>query len=259
MSLAHPAVLASLAAHREQPAEIDPLLELWLRRFVAVSDRALRRTVLREGLESFDDASLIGTLDRLEWMSRQGHERARWMLAELAVNPSVLTELDYERLTDLYVAARDAGFRDVAARFLGSRRSPMAEKPVDNPHVDRSAGERTAAAKTHDRLLLDRLLHDRDPRVISALLSNPRVVERDAIKIAAMRPTAPEVLEAVAAHARWSQNYRVRKALAFNPCSPTPLARQLLRTLLRQDLAALRDSGVLSPDLRADLNLLLAP
>ena len=258
MSRAHPAVLETLAAYREDPASVDPLVDPWVRRFKAVSDRALRRTVLREGLDNLDDASLIAALQRLDQRARAGEDDARWMVAELAVNPSVVAEIDYHRLSELYVAARDAGYRTVAARFLGNRRSPMAKRPVDNPHVDRTAGERTSAAKTRDRLVIDRLLHDRDPRVIHALLHNPRVVETDVVKVAAMRPTAPEVLEAGATHPRWSQNYRVRKSLAFNPCTPTPLARQILRTLMRQDLVAMRDSGLVSPDLRADVNLLLS-
>ena len=234
------------------------LIQPWLRRFLSVTERSLRRTVMREGLEGFDDASLIAVLHRIDVRARAGDPDCRWLVTELAVTPSVIQELDYERRTTLYAAARDAGYREVANRFLSARRHPTAKRASENPHVELSPGERTSAARTTDRLLIDRLLHDRDPRVIRALLDNPRVVERDVIKIAALRPTAPEVLDTIANHERWSQNYRVRKALAFNPCSPTPLARQLLRTLLRQDLLALRDSGALAPELRADANLLLS-
>jgi hypothetical protein len=258
MPTAHPAVLARLAVAREQPAESDPPLDAWLRRFKALSERGLRRTAIREGLEGFDDASLIAVLDRLDFRARAGEADCRWFLTELAVTPSILHELDYDRRTDLYAAARDAGYREVASRFLGARPHPAAKTAVDNPHVELTPGQRTSAAKTTDRLLLDRLLHDRDPRVIRALLDNPRIVERDVVKIAALRPTAPEVLNTIANHERWSTHYRVRKSLAFNPYSPTPLARQLLRTLLRQDLVALRDSGTIAPELRADANLLLS-
>lgn len=254
----HPTVLERLAFAKEDTRESDQLIDAWLRKFRGIAERTLRRTVLREGLDGFDDASLIAVLHRLETRAQGGEPDCRWMRTELAVTPSVLAELDYDRRTELYAAARDAGYREVAARFLGARRHPTARKPVENPHVELTPGERTSAARTTDRLLIDRLLHDRDPRVIRALLDNPRIVERDVIKIAALRPTAPEVLNTVANHDRWSQNYRVRKALAFNPCSPTPLARQLVRTLLRQDLLALRDSGALAPELRADANLLLA-
>lgn len=257
MPLVHPAVLERLAAYRADPPAVAALLDPWLRRFRAVADGALRRTVLREGLESFDDASLVAVVDRLDTLAQRGDADARWMLGELALNPGVLHDLPYERRIDVYGAARDGGFPTVAARFLGDRRPPNAQAPVDNPHLDLAAGVRTSAARASDRLLLDRLVHDRDPRVIRALLDNPRLVERDAIAVAAQRPTAPEVLEAVAEHPRWSRNYRVKKALVFNPYTPTPLARTLVRTLLRQDLLALRDTGVVGPELRAEANLLL--
>lgn len=100
------------------------------------------------------------------------------------------------------------------------------------------------------RLVLDRLLHDRDPRVIAALLDNPRLAERDVVKIAAMRPTRAEVLACIAGHPRWATRYRVRKALAFNPATPLPLARALLPTLLHQDLVELAGSAVVAPLLR---------
>lgn len=258
MSLAHPAVLARLEAYAADAEQVSALLTPWARRFRTVADPALRRTVLREGVEAFDDASLIAVLDRLDRDARRGDGDARWMCAELALDPSVLHELPYARQTDLYTAARASGHREVANRFLGDRPSPQAKDPHDNPHLELPAGVRTTAARARDRLLIDRLLHDRDPRVIRALLDNPRLVERDAVKIAALRPTSPEVLEAVAHHPRWSRNYRVRTALAFNPCTPTSIGRQIVRTLLRQDLLTLRDTGAVSSELRAEANLLLS-
>ncbi|MFN7147383.1 MAG: hypothetical protein ACK4YP_26685, partial [Myxococcota bacterium] len=145
-----------------------------------------------------------------------------------------------------------------AVRFLGRHADDGAIEPR-NPHLELTPGERTAAARGRDRLVLDRLLHDRDPRVIAALLDNPRVTERDVVRIAAMRPTSAAILGLVAGHARWGQRYRVRKALAFNPASPLALSRPLLPTLLRQDLAELAGSQVLTEELRAEVRALLAP
>lgn len=257
MTTAHPWVLNQLERYREQPAEVDVFLDPWLRHFRSVGDASLQRTVLREGIEGFDDATLIAVLARLDRRARDGEGDARWMLADLALDPNVVHELPYERRVELYTAARVADYHAVADRFLGARPPKKADEPIDNPHLDLPAGVRKQAARAHERVIIDRLLHDRDPRVIRTLLDNPRLVERDAVKIAALRPTAPEVLETLAAHPRWSRSYRVRKALAFNPCSPTTLARQLVRTLLQQDLRALRDSGAVAAELRAEASLLL--
>ncbi len=254
----HPGVISRLASYQADPAEADTLLDAWLRRFAGVSDAGLRKTVLREGLDSLDDASLIAVLDQLDRRARRGAGDARWMLTELAVSPGVLQELPYERRTELYAAARQLEYREVAQRFLGDRPTTRTKTGADNPHLELASGIRKSAARARDRNLIDRLLHDRDPGVIRGLLDNPRLVERDAVKIAALRPTAPEVLHELARHPRWSSNYRVRKALAFNPWTPTSLARQLVRTLLKQDLRALRDTGTVDSELRAEANLLLA-
>lgn len=242
---------------REDPAAADPVVDRWIQRFSAVADRGLRRTVLRECLGAADDATLLGGLHRLHLRAAGGDATCRWINTELALTPSVLLELPYDRVMELYVAARDGGLPDVAARFYGDRPPPDAPED-ENPHLDASAGERTAMARQRDRHVLDRVAFDRDPRVIAALLDNPRTTERDAIRVAALRPTNPEVLRVVAAHPRWSQRYRVRKALAFNPGTPTSVARQLLPTLMRQDLAELGASRVLSPELRDAVRALLA-
>ncbi|MFZ5478388.1 MAG: hypothetical protein ACOZNI_16590 [Myxococcota bacterium] len=256
--MAHPAVVARFHALIADPAEADVLLGGLLRRFVAVADRGLRRTVLIEAIGALDDGSLLGVLHRVDRRAEEGDATCRWLATELAITPSVLHELPYERTLELYGAARAAGEDRVARRFLGARHDPDLPRPPDaNPHLDVSAGERTAAARGRDRMKLDRLLHDRDVRVIAALLDNPLITERDAVKIAAMRPTTGEILERLAAHARWGQRYRVRKAIAFNPHAPSPLARAILPTLLRQHLVELSDSQVMPEELRADVTGLL--
>jgi hypothetical protein len=256
--MAHPAVAERLRALIADPAEADVLVNTVLRRFTAVADRPLRRVVLAEAIGGLDDGSLLGVLHRVEARAEGGDGACRWLSTELALTPSVLHDLPYTRTLDLYTAAREAGEARLASRFLGARHDPGAPKPpVDNPHLDASAGERTAAARGRDRMVLDRLLHDRDIRVVAALLDNPRVTERDAVKIAAMRPTTGEILERLAAHPRWGHRYRVRKAVAFNPGAPSPLARAILPTLLRQDLAELAESRVLAAELRADVAALL--
>jgi hypothetical protein len=256
MPEAHPSVVARVRTLVEHPAEADQLLEVWLRRFGAVADRALRRTVLAQNLAEIDDGSLIGLLVRLEVRAAQGDATCRWLAAELALTPSILQELPYERMAELYVGARAADQDRVAARFLGAHAAAVPIEPR-NPHLDATPGARTAAARGTDRLVLDRLMHDRDPRVIAALLDNPRITERDVVRIAAMRPTAGTILAAIAAHPRWGQRYRVRKAVAFNPATPVTLARPLLPTLLRQHLEELADSRVLPDLLRDDVHVLL--
>ncbi len=241
----------------DEPEAADPHVVIWLRRFGAVADRSLRRTVLADLLAETDDGSLLGVLARIDARADGGDSACRTLVAELALTPSVLSDLPYERVAELYAAARAADLPRLANRFIGQHVRRAGVEP-HNPHLDISAGERTAAARGPDRLVLDRLLHDRDPRVITALLDNPRITERDIIRIAAMRPTSEAILRQVAAHTRWGQRYRVRKAVAFNPASPFALAAPLLPTLLRQHLVELSTSRVVTPELRAAIAEILA-
>jgi hypothetical protein len=247
-AVAHPAVVERARHVAADPEVADPILDGWLRRFAGVADRGLRRTVLATCVAETDDGSLVGCLARLDARARLGHPDCRWLLTELALTPSVLLEMPYDRVLDVYAAARAASLDDVAARFLGTaaREAPAPH----NPHLEADPGTRTALARGRDRLVLDRLLHDRDPRVAAALLDNARITERDVVRIAAMRPTHPEILRGIAAHPRWAHRRQVRRAVAFNPATPPPLARQVLATLLRQDLVEIAGSHLLAAPLR---------
>lgn len=254
MGQAHPSVVERIGQLRARPGEADLALARWLRRFSAVADRPLRRTVLGDCLAEADDGTLVALLDRIETRSAAGDPTCRWIHTELALTPALLHELPYERLVELYAAAREAGPAGVAARLLTGPRVAVPDPAgEENPRLDRSAGERTTLARARDRLVLDRVAHDRDPRVIRVLLDNPRLTERDVVRVAALRPTTPAILELIAGHPRWASRYAVRKALAFNPATPPELARHLLPTLLRQDLETMVQSQVLHATLREEL------
>lgn len=224
------------------------------RRVTALRERQMRRTVVLEALSSLDDAELVAMLAVLLERVESGRGPSREVLQEMALEPVIFSDLPYERLRDAYRLAREEGLSQVAGFFLGDplRLNPTArEAEAENRHLELPLGVRRAAARMQDRDALDRLLHDKNPRVIRLLLDNPRLLERDVVKIAAMRPTAPAVLEAVAAHRRWSSRYRVRKALACNPYTPAPIARRLLPTLLLQDLRYVSGASTMDPSLKA--------
>lgn len=254
---AHPAVVERARSVAGAPAEGDRILDAWRTRFRAVADRKLRRSVLASCLAETDDGSVIGALHRLDARAAGGEPDFRWIQQELALSPSVLGELPEGRALDLYAGAQAAELPTVAQRFLGlylAREAPRAE----NPHHGGSPGQRIALARGRDRMVLDRLLHDRDVRVATVLLDNPRFIERDVVRMAALRPTDPEILRRIAGHPRWGQRPQVRRALAFNPSTPPALARQVLGTLLRQDLVELAGSAVLSEELRGEAGRLLS-
>ncbi|MFT5683809.1 MAG: hypothetical protein ACI8RZ_004741 [Myxococcota bacterium] len=211
----------------------------------------MRRSVAVEAISVFDAPELVAFLDVLLTRVSAGKGASREVLQEMALEPVVFTDLPYDHLRASYQVARDGGLLQVAGFFLGSPVLPRTVADTDNnQHLDMPLGIRRSAARASDRFTLDRLVHDRNPKVIALLLNNPRLVERDVIKIAAGRPTNAEVLALVAGHRKWASSYRVRKALACNPYTPAPIARRLLPTLMRQDLRDLQNSKVLSAELR---------
>lgn len=226
-----------------------------------VQERAFRRTVVRDALHSLSAEALVATLVLLVDRARLGNGRARAVLQELALEPTVYEQMPYARVQAAYSLARAHGCDDVARMFVSALddRNPTADQAfTGNDHMDAPTGVRRSAARTNDRNKLDRLVHDRDHRVIAILLDNPRITERDVIKISAMRPTRPEVLKVVARHRRWSSRYRVRKAICLNPSTPAPIARRLVPTLMRQDLQALLDTGGVTADLRDHARAILS-
>lgn len=224
-------------------------------------DRNMRAAVLRELLAAQTATGLVDGLDQLQSRARSGHIQARATLQALALDRSVLeavSEMVRERALGL---ARERTLVEVARMLCidepQNANPTMDEARTDNDYATESVGARCAAARRSNRNKLDRLLHDRDHRVIRILLNNPLLVEHDVVKIVAMRPTRPEVLEVVANHSKWASRYKVRKALACNPHTPLPIAQRLIPTLMRQDLRLVMGAGTVPKAIRDQVRALL--
>lgn len=252
--------LARLLAE-EDGGDAEALALDLVRRFEAVRDVALQPELLRNFVDDCDDASLLATLLRVQARAREGHAGPRRVNQALALNAEMFRALDYDRVSALYSLASEAGLRELASLFLTERRDgprPNFEPGSSNDFVPLPLGVRKQAARTRDRNLIDRLLRDRNPQVIGVLLNNPWLLERDAVLIAALRPTHPDVLRVLAQHPRWATRYPVRKALACNPHTPTALAVRLLGTLLRQDLELVVSTHGAGEEVRAEARRLMS-
>ena len=89
-------------------------------------------------------------------------------------------------------------------------------------------GERKSAARGRRRELLDRLLRDPDESVLTILLGNPRITEADVVRLAARRPTTAAAQRTILRSERFIARYNVKRALVFNPYTPTDLAARLV-------------------------------
>jgi hypothetical protein len=164
------------------------------------------------------------------WM---GHHELRFGLARhahtpLAVARNLLAHLYWKDWCE--IAAHPAAnpvIRRQAERLLLARIGELA------------AGERINLARRATRGLIPSILTDPDPRVIQALLGNPRLVEVDLIRLANDASNGAEVLRRVAEHPVWGQRRDLRLALLRRPELAVQTALRLARKMARRDLRML--------------------
>lgn len=92
-------------------------------------------------------------------------------------------------------------------------------------------GEKVTLARITGRGLIAALRTDENPMVIRALLQNPRLVEEDALAIAASPATGAGVLRALSEDGRFAYRPAMQKALVQHPNTPSATALRILRGL----------------------------
>lgn len=235
------------------------------KRVLSIHERAMRRTLVVEFASGLTPTELVFSLNHIHRRAFNGNPKARELMQEFALEPSAVSQLPYDTLKEAYSIAHERGLDSIQGLFFSGATAEQAP-PIQhmdsqgistNEHLELPLGWRRKAAREGNRDMLDRLIHDQNWRVIDLLLDNPRITERDVVKIAARRPTQPAIIELVAKHTKWSGRYKVRKAIVCNPRSPYPLARSLLDTLLQQDIRDVIGLGVLDGQLLEEARLLL--
>lgn len=141
------------------------------------------------------------------------------------------TFVPHLRWTELLEVAKDPklppALRRDAESLLRSRLPEMA------------LGERIALARQAPPSLAPDLLQTPDPRVLRALLGNPRLQERDVVAIASSASCPVEVLAFLAERSPWGGRLDVRLALVRNPRTPVAAALRLTALLPKTHLTRL--------------------
>ncbi|MGB5809743.1 MAG: hypothetical protein WBG86_04380 [Polyangiales bacterium] len=198
---------------------------------------------LEEGLQFIDVAQ-----------DRAGRGQADAQLTFLALGWALFEPRLAERRTELGSEARARQLHHLADFLIRPADQDVEDSARRVPDFGRgrplTLGERKSLARTHDRNLIQRVVHDPHPDVVRILLDNPALTEDDVVRICAMRPNDPGVLQTVYRHRRWVVRYRPRHAILRNPACPLDTAL-LLAPLLRP--AELKEASIasgLSPALR---------
>lgn len=254
---------------RARPLDLAPLLRKasWVgrspsafevgRRLGALPETEMRRQVLGQWLASLADEDIVALMSEL---AQRGREHADLEVAALALAQVLEHEdLGYERVAVLYRVARRRGDELAARLLLTGGRQPGSSRPQYGELMSEPSmplGWRKTHARGSRRDMIDRLLHDPDPSVLTILLQNPRVVERDAVFLAARRPTTAPAQRAVFT-SRHGRSHAVRLALVMNPYTPVDLAARLLPGLPGHEIEEVAQAEGLAMSLRQTASALL--
>lgn len=239
----------------------------WLvQRLRVIRDPVIRRRALLTILTSSDPAVVVTAADDLV-RTAVGNDDPD-LGASLNALVAACADLPYDARVRLYALARerdalhlkrvllDASPATAEPEQLARQLAP--ERPLRRESRPLTLGERKSLARTTRRDLIVQLLRDPHPDVVTILLGNPHLTERDVVVMAASRPAVPASLAAVADHPRWSVRATVRRALAFNPHTPVHVAVRVATTLRPADWRELEGDPGLGLELRAHVTSLLS-
>lgn len=180
------------------------------------------------------------------------------LIDELLDHPALRKHYDVRRRIAAHPRTRQARavgliaglyWRDLLRIGSDSRVKPAVRRAADVRLAERfgrlSTGEQVVVAREAGPGLISRLLGQKEPRVVRALLENPRLTEPMLAPLLANAAAPPRILRLIAEDRRWGTRYTTRVALCLNPATPADLAISLLPSLRRPDRRAVaRDTRV---------------
>lgn len=244
-------------AQQEVPSELDPDLVLRMRE--AGSDELL--ALVREHVGRLDPPA-VRLILRSPFVTSE--------VAEVLAHPRLLSFYDVRR--DLALHPRTPQslalqlvpglyWRDLAALGGDTRIHPRLRRAADQylgmrlPEL--AVGEKVSIARRAGSGLLAQLRHDPSPRVIGALLDNPRLTEDILFPVVHGASTPGPVLTLIASDRRWGTRYGLQVAICRNPGTPLATSLRLLPLLRKTELKAVASDPRLTEAVRLRARVLL--
>lgn len=217
-------------------------------RIASLPERTMRREIFGEALLALPPAVQVEILQQILVESSQ-HNEANLLLTAFQDQSEATHRLPYQQIRDMYEIAHAQGYTHVQRLLLTTQMESQPSAALRGHPALRgtSLGMRKSMARKTNPALLEKLLLDPDPTVIYNLLRNPRITEKEVLRICSRRPNHPDVLREIARHERWSNRYPVKLALAQNPDTPLHLALALLPQLVTPDLERIAFTETLPP------------
>jgi len=223
-----------------------------LRRQLRESGEEALRELVRDRLHELDVEAARQVLHNphvdAETLERLGMVRSLTVSYEirraLATHPRTPRALALRLLPTLY-------WRDLARLAADATGQPIVRRAGERRILDRrpslALGERVSLARSAGPGLIPALRLDPAPRVLGALLENPRLSEGLIVPLAADTRAAPACLSRLARDRKWGVRRAVRTALCRNPSTPVADAMRLVGSLSGPDLRTLLADPRLAP------------
>lgn len=226
-----------------------------VKKLAVLPENSMRHAVLTEYFSKLEDGQVLEVISDILNSSTRRIPHYAEALKTLTDVPGISQALGASRMASIYSMAQEAGLEDVVAFLAETPAMRIVETSEEEVYVDHrlkevSLGMKRSLARKLDLDLLNRLLHEQHPMVIENILNNPHMTEAHVVRIASKRPTSGNVLKIVARHPKWISRYRVKKALVFNPFTPTAVSVRLVGFLLDQDLKEVITMFTLHPEIR---------
>lgn len=237
--------LAGQLAGRLREAGSEELLAL-VREHLARLDPPLVKAVLRNPYATAEVVDAIASQPRL----LSFYEVRR----DLAFNPRTPEILAQRLIPGLF-------WRDLSALGADTRLHPRLRRSADQVLATRlpelAVGEKVTMARRAGPGLLAQLRHDPSPRVIGAMLDNPRLTEDILAPVVHGATTPGPILALIAADRRWGVRHGLQVAICRNPGTPLATTLRLLPSLRKSELKAVTSDPRLAEAVRQRARLLL--
>lgn len=237
----------------QKMGELDAYLNKVLNDLSALPEEKMRLALLARRLTPLtpEEAAMFFSILYNKGAADSAARKARGML----VNPEGLhNAIGVETCKRIYMASIRLGLGKISRLFtdLPPHKKGLSgyEEEEDAPMEHVPLGTRRSMSKTNAKNVLDRLLSDPDPLVISNILDNPRITEREVLKIASKRPNSARIIKLVSSHKKWSKRYAVMSAVARNPYTPPRISIALLELMFMQDLKKIARDTTIHPQVK---------
>lgn len=234
----------------EQGKSIEAFVDKVIADISALPEKEMRLELLGKRLKRLSPVDAARFFDILYGKERS--DRTAPIAKSVLVDPDgVKRILGTDRYRGIYMASLELGLHKVSRLFTDLPPHKKGASGYDEEEEAKmefiTLGERRSMSKGQVKDTLDRLLSDPDPIVIGNILDNPRITEREVLKIASKRPNSPKILKLLAGHRKWSKRYNVIKAVVLNPYAPPRISVALLEGLLTQDLKLVAEEKTIHP------------